>query len=427
MINSIHNAIVQLASVVDQIPGVYQPREDLEHEISTTAMRTVGAAALTLIVLTIIAALTNNRTEVLKKPLFILMSTTMVVSTGLLIFNTVRLNVTSDSGGPVHWHADIEYWACGNELELRNPIGALSNKIGSATLHEHDDRRIHLEGVVVEQEFDASLGKFMHVIGGAITDDALVVPLDDDVSKTFENDIDGDGDTAPDPAAVEPYIMNDGDNGRVAYFTSGQTCNDQEAEVQTFVYRFNEDDNTYKQYKLDNPEEIANFGVDSVQQFSILDDSNVPPGDCIIFEFDRPKSKTDKLCEQYGVRDVNECERFGVEPSKRGICENTQVDYDPDLNYYITDESEESNEEVLGARTFQELDTPGTIPTDIEALGASVGRAVQNPETLEAEVLGATSTNNDEVTGDDALFYNLGITAGNAASESIPATEGGAQ
>ena len=69
---------------------------------------------------------------------------TLTLSTGILIGSTIYLNTNSDSGGPVHWHADIEFWACGNEIELRDPTG-FSNKIGTGTLHEHDDHRIHLD------------------------------------------------------------------------------------------------------------------------------------------------------------------------------------------------------------------------------------------------------------------------------------------
>ncbi len=405
---SIHST---LASVVDTIPGIYVPRDDLEEDITSFAMRTVGTAALSLLVLTVIAALFSEKVPKLKMPLFVMMAIAMIGSSLALISSTVYLNVKADSGGPVHWHADIEYWVCGNELELRDPTGTLSNKIGTATLHEHDDRRIHLEGVVVEEEYDASLGKFQHVIGGAITEDALVIPLDDDVSRTFENDLDGDGPSDSAPQLVEPYIMNDGDNGRVAYMTSGQTCGDEEAEVQTFVYRYGEDgDKTYKQYKLDDAETLAYFGIDHVNEFSIYDDSNVPPGDCVIFEFDRAKSKTDKICEQYGVRDISLCEKFGVEPSKRAICENTQIDYDANENYYLETETEE--QDVLGSFIFN--DDADNTPSEAEALGVSIGRAIQDPETPEAEVLGATSE--DAQTLESANVFNLGVSAGSSAA-----------
>ncbi len=401
----------QFSSVIDQIPGVFQPSEDLEHSVTSRAIKTVTIGAITLLVLTIIAALTNGKTEKLKKPLFVTMVATIVIPTFIMIAGTVGLNLESDSGGPVHWHADVEYWACGNELELRNPTGTLSNKIGTATYHEHDDHRIHLEGVVVEAEVDASLGKFMHVVGGAITEDALVVPLDKDVSLTLEDEVDGDGESK-DLSIIDSYLMQDGDNGRVAYFTSGQNCGDQEAEVQTFVYRYNEENDTYKQYKLDDQESLDHFGIDTVAEFSIYEDSNVPPGDCIIFEFDRPKAKTDKLCEQYGVRDVNLCESFGVEPNKRGICQIEQVDYDYDKDYYLdlqkqpSDETE--SEDVLGITS---------TPDDAEVTGVRAGAALGDSSSAESNVLGATSDDAAETTSTDAQFNSAASQATTTGNE----------
>lgn len=312
------------ASVVDDIAGVYQPQEDLETNISQLAFRTVAIAAVTLIVLTIIAVLIKDRVPQLKMPVFVLMTITMVTSTFILIGSTVYLNVNSDSGGPIHWHADFEIWACDNELELRDPTGFLSNKIGTSVLHEHDDHRIHLEGVAVDKEIDASLGKFFHVIGGAITQEAIVVPLNEEPSLTFEDEVDGDGPAAPNPTYVEPYIINDGENGRVFYAQDGQTCGQNEADVQVFVYSLNEGGETYEQRKLQNP-----------RDYTIFEDSNVPPGDCIIFEFDVPKEKTDKLCEQYGVRDIDRCQEFGVEPDQREICELEQLNYEQGVDYTI--------------------------------------------------------------------------------------------
>lgn len=317
------------ASIVDSIPGVYQPQDDLESDITRLAFRTVMGAAAALVVLTIIAVIINDRVPKLKMPVFVLIVITMLGSTFTLIGSTVYLNVKSESGGPIHWHADFEFWACGNEMELRDPTGFLSNKIGTSVLHEHNDHRIHLEGVAVEKEIDASLGKFMHVIGGAVTEDALVMPLNADPAFTFEDEVDGDGASSTNPQYVDDYIMQDGLNGRVAYFQDGQTCGGQEADMQVFVYNYDSDSKTYEQTKLDNP-----------RDYVITEDPNVPPGDCIIFEFDVQKDKTDKLCEQYGIRDIDRCDQFGVAEDQRAICEITQVNYDPSFDYTTQTEME---------------------------------------------------------------------------------------
>lgn len=318
--NQIVSFLQNTATLIDDIPGVYEPEADLENTIAELAMNTVLVSSVTLVILTIIAILFSQKVEKLKMPLFVMMSIVMAGSTIFLVGSTIYLNTNSYSGGPVHWHADMEFWACDNELELRDPTGFLSNKIGTATLHEHDDHRIHLEGVVVDGEIDASLGKFMHVAGGAITDTNMVVPLNDpDVGSIYEDEVDGDGPSDSNPDDLEPYIQNDPDLGRIAVFEDGQSCGSDISDVQVFRYSYNGENKTYEQTKLDNP-----------RDYVIFDDPNVPPGDCIIFEFGPSRDKTDKLCEQYGIRDIDRCEQFGVEPQQREICELTQVGYDDD-------------------------------------------------------------------------------------------------
>lgn len=351
----ITNLLSRVAQVVEEIPGTYVPQDDLETDINNFSIKIVTVAIISLIVLTIIAANTKQFPK-LKVPLFSLMALAMMGSTVLMIGATVFLNVKADSKGPVHWHADFEMWACGNELELRDPTGFLSNKIGTSVLHEHDDHRIHLEGVVVEDEIDASIGKFMYVIGGAITDSALVIPLNDEVEKTFEDEFDGDGQSAPAPGLVDQFIVQDGDNGRLARFLNGQNCGEERAEVQTFIYRYDEDTKTYEQSKL---------GEDVID-FTIYEDPNVPPGDCIIFEFDVPKEKTNKLCEQYGIRDIDRCEQFGVMPEQRSICEIQQLNYDVNTDYRIQNTVEEVLEENAEEIETEEVEIPDNIDSSAE-------------------------------------------------------------
>lgn len=288
---------------------------DLEQSISRLSVITVLTASVLLILLVIAAMrITKKPKSKLKAPVYI--SIVLVVASATFIISgaTIYLNTNSATGGPVHWHADIEYWACGNELELRDPTGFLSNKIGTATLHEHDDKRIHLEGVPVELPHDASLGKFMEVIGGEISRSTMVVPLNDkDYFEDGEEEADGDGDGSPAPQLLTPFIK-DGEDGKKAVFVNGQKCGDQPGEVQVFAYNYDEATKTYRQTKLDDP-----------ARYAITDDSNVPPGDCVIFEFGPKKDRTDKLCEQYGVRDKERCAIFGVEADKRSICELREV------------------------------------------------------------------------------------------------------
>lgn len=310
------NYITSFSSVLDGINGLYVPQTDLENDIASLAMRTVVSASIILIVLTVFALLFSQKVPASKLPLFTLIALTMVGSTLTLVGSTIYLNTKSASGGPVHWHADIEFWACGNELELRDPTGMLSNKIGTATLHEHDDHRIHLEGVSVEDKVDATLGKFMHVIDGGITDQALVVPLNDDGNgPVFEDEVDGDGQSDAYASQVSQYIQNDTELGKVAVLKDNQKCGSELADVQVFVYNYDPETKEFAQTKIQNP-----------RDYTFTQDPNVPPGDCIIVEFSATKDKTDKLCKQYGIRDVERCEQFGVEPDQRDICQSKQVD-----------------------------------------------------------------------------------------------------
>lgn len=282
---------------------------DLEEQINRLGLKTVMISALILIGCTIIAALLKNHYRSMKLPLFITMAGTLIISTLILFGGTIYLNTKAESGGPVHWHADIEFWACGNELELRNPTGRLSNKIGTATYHEHNDKRIHLEGVVVKKAEDASLTKFMRVIGGSIHDRGMVVPLNVAAETWFATGDKTDGDKQPNsnPAAFRRFVENT-DKGPVMQLVNGSNCDNQQADVQVFVYSFNEDGKTYSQRKVQPADYV------------VRDEAVIPPGDCVIIEFDRPKDRTDKLCRQYGVRDEKRCTQFGVKEYTPKLC-----------------------------------------------------------------------------------------------------------
>lgn len=303
-------------SATEGIDNLFVPGSDLEEKIASWSIRVTLGSAIAIIILILISSFAKNRWPKLKLPLFISLATIMAGSTLFLGASTVYLNTKSDSGGPVHWHADFEIWACGNQLELRDPYEFLSNKVGTATLHEHNDQRIHLEGVVVHEETDATLGKFMHVVDGAVTADALVVPLNgESEGDMFEDHVDGDGPSSPAPASLDPFIVY-ADGNRYARFVDGQTCDGEYSEVQVFVYKYDEATDTYAQAKLADP-----------ASYSISPEPNVPPGDCVIFEFGPSRDQTDKLCEQYGVRDLDRCHQFGVTDDQSAICSIKQINY----------------------------------------------------------------------------------------------------
>ncbi len=234
----------------------------MEDLLNSYALNVLLLGTILLVLFAVISLKKRKLSEDSKKMLFGGIITATIIPTLLMAGSTIYLNTISSSGGPVHWHADFEVWSCGRQVELVDPKG-FSNKIGTATLHEHNDKRIHLEGLVMES-LDASLGNFFNVVGGHLSTNSFSMPT------------------------------TDGD----VYFENGQSCQEGVAEVQVFVYRTDEN-NQFFQEKLDNP-------VD----FIIRDNSAVPPGDCIIVEFDTPKDKTDKLCKSYQVaEEIEEIER----------------------------------------------------------------------------------------------------------------------
>lgn len=109
-----------------------------------------------------------------KKLAFIVIAAPVVIATIYLAGTTFYLNFVSESGGPVHWHADYEVWACGEEFELVDPTG-LENRVGSATVHEHNDNRMHIEGVLFKLK-EAELGEYFEKIDGEYTGEQLGLP-----------------------------------------------------------------------------------------------------------------------------------------------------------------------------------------------------------------------------------------------------------
>lgn len=283
-------------------------------DLSALNIRTVVYALIALLVLTGFALISRRwLPKKLKLPLYVMMVTTMLGSMVVILGSTIYLNSTSDTKGPVHWHADLEIWACGNQLELRDPSG-FSNRGGSPLLHEHDDQRLHVEGVVVDQQNDVTLGKLIREVGGIWTAAGITVPLNKSPEAWFEDKTDGDGLSAQNRSQVEPYIATHGTAGVLAKLTNGSECGKTPSEVQAFVYRFDEKNQVYSQDKLASP-----------TSYLITKEELVPPGDCIIIEFGPVSDRTDKLCQQYGVRDKNLCESFGVPKNKLRSCDIQEV------------------------------------------------------------------------------------------------------
>ncbi|MBI2670914.1 hypothetical protein HYX18_02985 [Candidatus Woesearchaeota archaeon] len=106
--------------------------------------------------------------------------------TSYLAIQTIYNNITSFSQGPVHWHADYEVWTCGELINLQDPKSLISNKIGTPEIHEHNDNRIHIEGLIKRRE-DVLLGAFFEDTGGGLTHTSISVPIHDEGPKTWSN------------------------------------------------------------------------------------------------------------------------------------------------------------------------------------------------------------------------------------------------
>lgn len=292
--------------------------DDIEGTVNSFSIRVIFAATIVLIILLLIATRVNKQKarKHFKKPLFIAIAATVIIPSLLLMGSTVYINTIADSKGPVHWHTDVEFWVCGQEIELRDPYQFLSNKIGTASYHEHDDKRMHLEGVVIDRQVDASLDKFMQVIGGSITSTSLVIPTNEQI---FENDRDGDVPYG-DRSIVESYKQHDANGRAVVSVKNEDRCGSFEmerGELQAFVIRADKHGDTYTQIKLDNPAD-----------YIMRDESTVPPGDCLIIDFESPRDRTTHLCQQYGVRDLKRCTEFGVNPFSPELCKLREVPSD---------------------------------------------------------------------------------------------------
>lgn len=225
----------------------------LDQTIRSNSIKFTILALIAFLILTLMSLVLKNKAEQLKYALFLGFVIVALINTVYLAGSTIYLNSQSTTGGPIHWHADFEIWNCGKKVEIVDPQG-LSNKVGTEVIHEHNDNRIHIEGVILDTSH-ASLSHFFEQLGGEFHNNHMSIPVEEGVV------ILEDGNLCPD----------------------GKTGN-----LQVFVYRTL--NGTFSQTKFIDPED-----------YIISPQSQVPPGDCIIIEFGEFKEKTDKLCDFYEV------------------------------------------------------------------------------------------------------------------------------
>lgn len=245
------NIFEVLAHEGEELVEIVKP--SLGETIRTNSLKFSLLAYGFLLVLAVIAVFLKKTNEKVKYLLFGAITLVSVLTTIYLVGSTIYLNQQSETGGPIHWHADFEIYSCGQKVEIKDPEG-FSNKVGTEVVHEHNDNRMHFEGVLLTLH-DASIGHFFESLGGSMNNKQLAIP----------NDV------------------------GVAIYKDGDLCEDgTKTSMQVFVYQTKNGE--FSQKKLDDPQ---NYVISSYGQ--------VPPGDCIIIEFDKRKERTDKLCPFYKI------------------------------------------------------------------------------------------------------------------------------
>lgn len=226
----------------------------LEQSLSTWSLYAIFGATAIIAAATLVSLFKKRKGESLKWALFLAIVLPAAGATLFVSGSTIYINLVSETGGPVHWHADFEIWKCGESLDLEDPTG-IENRIGTPLFHEHNDNRIHVEGTVIKRA-DVTLGEFFRNIGGGISDSYLVLPTNSGLVE-----------------------MKDGD-----------LCGGEEAHLQAFVY------------KIQNPDDLKKWRfvqekVENIDAYVLSPYSIIPPGDCVIIELDKDKERTDRMCE----------------------------------------------------------------------------------------------------------------------------------
>ncbi|HLD96568.1 MAG TPA: hypothetical protein VI794_02550 [Patescibacteria group bacterium] len=231
--------------------------ETLDQRLKGLSLLGLELATGLALFLIIVAVFWKKKTEKAKWFLYLGIALPIVMATLFLAGSTVYLNLTSITGGPVHWHADFQVWACGKELDLIDPTG-IANRVGSPVFHEHGDDRIHVEGVVTDLE-DVALKNFFGFVGGELHDDHFTFPT----------------------------------NGKLYEYANGDLCPDGKAgTLQAFVWKTDVAKGEFYQEKLEH-----------LDDYVVSPYGNVPPGDCLVIEFGEEKDRTDKLCNFYKVEE----------------------------------------------------------------------------------------------------------------------------
>ncbi len=107
-----------------------------------------------------------------KKILTYLILIFLLAFVGYFIFILITgEKAESYTKGSVHWHSRLKVFICGEEIKMPAPKG--EHHVGLPLLHTHEDRLIHIEGIVWKPG-DITLGKYMEAIGKNFKDNELL-------------------------------------------------------------------------------------------------------------------------------------------------------------------------------------------------------------------------------------------------------------
>jgi hypothetical protein len=189
-----------LLSIAAMIPSAwaaitYYPRTDF----TAYTVEAIGLGTFALAVLTIVSVWKEDDLSEQGKTILMSGFLLAILLPSMFVAGAyIQRTTTSWSGGEIHYHADYEVIVQGEggeyeQLDLIDPsrfcqetrhestyMCELNDRTGATEYHEHDDRRIHLEGTFWERE-DATLSAFFETFGGELSNDRLVYPTNDRV------------------------------------------------------------------------------------------------------------------------------------------------------------------------------------------------------------------------------------------------------
>ena len=104
----------------------------------------------------------------------------VIVAVAIFLYLVTKLfsqpTTESYTKDAVHWHAQLDVYACGENKLMPAPEG--EHHLGLPLLHTHSDRLIHIEGKIWKKE-DIMLGAYMDAIG---------IPFNDTQLLDYKND-----------------------------------------------------------------------------------------------------------------------------------------------------------------------------------------------------------------------------------------------